>query len=86
MANAVIARIIQEIASHVGLAPSPCPSPLTHCIGKGNRSLGEGIQTCAALPGTGHPTQGVPGEGVSGILELSGLSVLKTGEAFCFLI
>ena len=47
-----LARIIRELASCLAAAPSPCPSPVTRCIGKSNGSPGEGIKECAPLPGT----------------------------------
>jgi len=60
-------RNIREVASDVETAPSPCPSP----------ALGRGNQEVCPSPGyplgVGEGTQGVPGEGVSRICELSGL-------------
>jgi hypothetical protein len=49
-ADGGLARIIHEFALHVGTAPSPCPSPVTRCIGKSNGSPGEGIRNWAPLP------------------------------------
>jgi hypothetical protein len=70
-------RNIREVASDVETAPSPCPSPVTRCIGKSNGSPGEGIKGLCPSPGyplgVGEGPQGVPGEGVSGSCELSGL-------------
>ena len=48
--GAPLTRIIREVASHVGTAPSPWPSPITRCIGKSNGSPGEGTKNCAPLP------------------------------------